>query len=287
MRRLITGLGVALCTGLTAGAAHGAKPQRIVSLNLCTDQILLQVVPRERIAALGWLSQNPDSAALYREAQGLRTVRGNAEEVLALQPDLVLVGIATTRHTTRLLRDFGVPVLALPGAESLAQVREQIRLVASAVGEVERGEAVVVAMDARERALATSMASPGPAAVPRIATPYWAGGRSAGSRTLHDDMLRVAGFVNGGAQAGLKGYGALPLERLVAQTPEVLLTNDYRRGVATLGNRLLKHPALTALGAREVTLPSRLTSCGGPWNLDAAALLAQQAAPPQGQRALR
>jgi iron complex transport system substrate-binding protein len=255
-----------------ACSTASASPQRIVSLNLCTDQILLQLVPRGRIAALGWLSQNPENAALYREAQGLRTVRGNAEEVLALQPDLVLVGMATTRFTTRILRDYGVPVLALPGADSFADVYQQIRTVAHAVGEVARGEGVVAAMQARAQAMA---AGPPPTLV---ATPYWPGGRSAGAGTLYDDILGAGGYANGAARAGLKGYGALPLERLVAQAPQVLLTNDYKRGVPSLGARLLAHPAFTGLGAKEVTLPSRWMVCGGPWNLDAAALLVHRGA---------
>lgn len=261
------------------GSAGAAAPQRIVSLNLCTDQILLQLVPHARIAALSWSSQNPESAALHREAQGLLTVRGHAEEVLALQPDLVLVGTATTRHTTRLLRDYdGVRVLALPGAESFAAVHGQIRAVASAVGEVTRGEAVIAAMNDRASAMAAKRASTPDGAIIRTATPYWPGGRSAGVGTLYDDILLAGGYANGGARAGLKGYGALPLERLIAQAPQVLLTNDYKRGVPTLGGRLLKHPALTGIGAKEVTLPSRLMVCGGPWNLDASALLAQRSA---------
>lgn len=272
MRRLILALGVA-CAASAAVAT--TPPQRIVSLNLCTDQILLQLVARERIAALGWLSQNPESAMLYREAQGLRTVRGNAEEVIALQPDLVLVGTQTTRHTTRLLREFGIPVLALPGAESFVQAREQIRTVANAVGETARGEAVIKAMAARERETRATHAS----TTAVVATPYWPGGRSAGAGTLYDDILGAAGFANGAARAGLKGYGALPLERLIAQTPDVLLTNDYKRKVPTLGNRLLQHPASRGLGATEVTLPSPLMICGGPWNLEASARLAQQGAP--------
>lgn len=262
----------------TAGAVGAVAPQRIISLNLCTDQILLQLVPKERIAALSWLSHNPESAALYRQAQGLPTVRGSAEEVLALQPDLVLAGTATTRHTTRLLRDYGVAVLVLPGAESFAGVYGQIRAVASAVGEVARGEAVIASMNEREQFMLAKLTTTLGHAPLRTATPYWSGGRSAGAGTLYDDILRAAGYANGGARAGLKGYGALPLERLVAQAPQVLLTNDYKRGVPTLGSRLLKHPALIGLGAKEVTLPSRLMVCGGPWNLDASALLAQQGA---------
>lgn len=279
----------ALCLSMlaTAGAAGtarlAAQPQRIVSLNLCTDQIVLQLVPRERIAALSWLSQRPESAALHQQAQGLRTVRGSAEEVLALQPDLVLVGTATTRHTTRLLQSFGVRTLALPGADSFAQVKAQIRTVAAAVGEAARGEAVVAVMEAQARAIATAHNAPANTArqgTRPVAIAYWAGGRSAGRDTLYEDILTTAGYANGATQAGMKGYAALPLERLVASSPNVIVTNDYKRGAPTLGNRLLKHPALLGTGAQEVRLPSRITVCGGPWNIDAAALLAREGSQP-------
>lgn len=271
MRRLSLAWGLMVWAAAASTASGATPPQRIVSLNLCTDQILLQLVPRERIAALGWLAQKPESAVLYREARGLRTVRGSAEEVIALQPDLVLVGTQTTRHTTRLLREFGIPVLALPGAESFADVRRQIRAVAAAVGESARGEAAIANFDALERSY---LVTHGTASA--TATAYWPGGRSAGAGTLYDDILRAAGYRNGASQAGLRGYGSLPLERLVAHAPDVLLTNDYKRNVPTLGSRMLNHPALVGLAAKLVTLPSPLMICGGPWNLEASALLARQ-----------
>lgn len=271
-------LALGLALALQAEPVQAAPPRRIVSLNLCTDQILLQLVPRERIAALGWLSQDASMAALHREAQGLRTVRGSAEEVIALRPDLVLAGTMTTRHTTALLRAFGIPVLTLPGAESFAQVRAQLRSVARAVGEVQRGEDVIAAMSERQAALVAQAKQGATSGGQRVATTFWAGGRSAGRRTLYDDLLAAAGYANGGARAGLDGYGTLPLEKLVAQAPDLLLTNDYKRGVPTQGNRLLAHPAVQSMEAARATLPSRLTICGGPWNLDAAALLAAQLA---------
>ncbi|RQO54433.1 ABC transporter substrate-binding protein [Paucibacter sp. KBW04] len=245
-------------------------PQRIVSLNLCTDQILLQLVAPQRIAALSWLSASPESSALHAQARPLRHVRGHAEEVLALRPDLVLVGTATTRFTARLLREFGVPVLALPGVKNFAEVREQIRQVAHAVGAVAEGEALLARFDARH-AVMQAQAAARPAAV---AMQYLAGGRSAGAGTLYDDIFAAGGHANGAARAGLRGYGAMPIERVLVEQPDVLVTSDYRRHVATQGNRLLSHPALAHLSLHELVLPSRLSVCGGPWNLEAAALLA-------------
>ena len=269
-------VGVGLLAAIVSGhSAWAAVPQRIASLNLCTDQILLQLVPKQRIVGLSRMSQIPANSPLFERAKGLPSLSGNAEEVLALQPDLVLVGTQTTRHTAALLRDFGIPVLAIAGANSLSDVREQIRTVALAVGEPNQGAQVIATLDVQAQNIQRGLDRSGD-----VAVPYWAGGRSAGQGTLHDDILLVAGYVNGASKAGLKGYGSLALERVVEQRPQLLVSNDYKRGEPTLGNRVLKHPALQGIGARELQLPSRQTSCGGLWNLDAAAWLALQGAKP-------
>lgn len=271
-RRLTPALALlVLAAAWPAAAAPAPKPQRIVSLNLCTDQILLQLVERERIAALSFLSQDAFSTALHEQARGLPVTYGNAEEVLALQPDLVLVGTYTTRHTTALLRRFGIPVLAVPGANGFAEVAEEIRSVARAVGEQARGEAIIDGFRARLAELAAAHREPRP-----VTTQFSSGGFSAGSATLNHDIFAAAGHDNGAALSGLAGYGILPLERLVEHAPDILIGSDHRRSAPTLGNRLLQHPAIAGLGAHAVTLPARLTVCGGPWNLDAAALLAAE-----------
>lgn len=262
-----------LAAALSVAAPVGAAPQRIVSLNLCTDQILLQLVERERIAALTFRAQDANNSVLYDQARGLPVVYGNAEEVLTLKPDLVIVGTYTTRHTTAMLRRFGIPVLAIPGANSFADVEGEIRAVAQAVGEQARGEAIIQGFRAHLAELNASHREPRP-----VTAQYRAGGYSAGSTTLYDDIFAAAGHDNGAARAGLRGYGILPLEKLVEQEPDVLVTSDYGRSAPTQGNRLLQHPAIAGLGVHEIVLPARLTVCGGPWNLDAAALLAASGA---------
>lgn len=260
-----------LALAAVPGAAPQAAPppQRIVSLNLCTDQILLQLVGRERIAALTFRAQDAGSSVLHAQARGLPVVYGNAEEVLTLKPDLVVVGTFTTRHTTAMLRRFGIPVLAIPGANSFAEVEAEIRAVARAVAEEARGEALIARFRARLAELGAGHRELRP-----VTAQYRPGGHSAGRATLYQDIFAAAGHDNGAARAGLHGYGILPLEKLVEQLPDFLVTSDHGGGAPTQARRLLQHPAIAGLGAREVVLPARLAVCGGPWNLDAAALLA-------------
>lgn len=256
---------IAAARAPAAGAATSQAPQRVVSLNLCTDQLLILLARRSRIAAVTYLATAHESSALAAQAEGLPAVRGSAEEVLALRPDLVLAGTYTTRHTTRMLRAFGIQVLTLPGAENFDEVRRQIRAVAGALHEEARGEEVIRLLDSKLAAL--------PSLETRRAAFYQHGGYSAGWGTLQDAVLTTARMQNAAVAAGMRGYGYMPLERLLFERPEWLITTDYKRDVPTVGARVFRHPALQWLPGGEFVLPGKLIVCGGVWNADAAALL--------------
>jgi len=82
----------ALFFALALAAPAAAAPQRVVSLNLCADQFLVLVLPRERIAALSPLAEDPTLSAVAEQARGLPRVRPAAEAVLPLKPDLAVAG---------------------------------------------------------------------------------------------------------------------------------------------------------------------------------------------------
>nr|VFJ55514.1 MAG: iron complex transport system substrate-binding protein [Candidatus Kentron sp. FW] len=263
----IIGFALCLTACLWAGrAAADTAPRRIVSLNTCTDQLLLMLARRERIAALTYLATRQEISSLWKEARGIPQVRGSAEEILMLKPDLVLAGIYTTRYTRKLLKQFGVPVISLPPANNFTDVRQHIRQVAKAIGEEKRGDALVAALDEDLARFA--------ATAPGSGVFYRNGGFSVGRDTLSDAVMRAANLENAAAKAGLTGSGFLPLERLVMARPDWLITSDYKRDVPTLGGRSLRHPVLRALPGGEFVLPGNLTACGGPWNVRAVALLA-------------
>ncbi len=82
--------------------ADEAKPARIVSINMCTDELLLRLADRDRIASVTRLSQDrrnanmADAAAMYPANHGL------AEEVISYHPALVLAGVYTSRTTVQI-----------------------------------------------------------------------------------------------------------------------------------------------------------------------------------------
>ncbi|MEX1107634.1 MAG: ABC transporter substrate-binding protein [Dongiaceae bacterium] len=245
---------------LLAPATADAKPARIVSLNLCIDGLLLDLAERDRIAAVTYLSFKPAYSLRAAEFEGLTAVYGLAEEVLALEPDLVLTGPFSPGNTTRILEKLGYRVVELPVANSIAEMRALIVDVAALIGEEEAGAAMLASIDRRLAAL------PPPPAEPLRAVLYGANGLTAGADTLAEDVLRRAGFSSMTAEAGISGWRWIDLETLLTTRPDVLVMNRADDGPPSVGRAVLSHPALARFAETRtiVTLPESQWECAGP-----------------------
>jgi len=241
-------------------AAGGAKPSRIVSLNLCTDQLLLHLVPAPRIAAVTALAQDPRMSATAAAASSLPAHGGSAEEIMTLEPDLILAGTYSAQPTVRLLRQLGYSVERIPVAFSLDEIQANIRAVAAAVGEPERGETLSRGLARRFAAL-----RPGAKKERPLAALYWANGFTSGRGTLASEIVEAAGFRSLGKELGLSGIAPLPMERLLMAAPDALVIGR-QQGAPSLATEMLNHRALReAFGeVRRVSVPDHLWTCGTP-----------------------
>ena len=128
------------------------RPQRIVSLDYCADQYVLNFVERDRILAV-----SPDAARdfsyMRERAAGLPTVRPVAEDVIILKPDLVVRAYGGGPRATATFLRAGVPVHEVPWAEDIESVTRVIVDTARALGSADQGMAVAARMQARLAAL--------------------------------------------------------------------------------------------------------------------------------------
>ncbi|MBU3078695.1 ABC transporter substrate-binding protein [Sphingomonas quercus] len=256
-----------LALAATSGAA---APRRIVSLNLCADQYLLALADPGQIAALTQYARDPAMSAEPGRAARLPFSRGSAEEVMALDPDLIL---STPYRRMDALAAAGrhYPTITLDPADSYAAIRDQVRQVAGAIGHPERGEALVRRMDAALARL------PRNAGGGRVAAYYQRRGYLTGRGTLIDDLMARAGLVNLAARLGRPALSRLSLEQLVAARPDFLIVETDSAHVADQGTEMLQHPALRHIP--RLSLPQAWTVCGGPAYVLAAASLIGQLEP--------
>jgi iron complex transport system substrate-binding protein len=267
---------VALLTWASlAPAAESPQAHRIVSLNLCSDELVLRLADRTNIASVTRLSYDSNISNVADLAANVPANHGLSEEVLAARPDAIFAGKHTTRVTVALLRHAGMKVTDLDVPHSLADIRAQILEVATSLGEPQRGSQLVADMDARLAALP----SPGPGRRPR-AIVYNPNGFTAGRGTLVDEILTRAGLDNVAADIGIDNYGRIPLELVAVNAVDILILGADRGQAPALATELLHHPLLARLKnrLRIVTVPSRLWTCGGPNVIEAIARLAEAGA---------
>nr|WP_240959515.1 ABC transporter substrate-binding protein [Novosphingobium olei] len=244
----------------------------VVSLNPCADAILAEVADRNQILALSAWSRDPRSTSMdLALAQRLPSTHGTVEEVLALRPDLVIDGRFIAPATASAYARLGLKLETVDLAATVEDARAQVRRLAGLVGHPDRGEALVARMDA-----VLAAAAPPPGAPPIPAVVWEPGGIVPGQGTLVSDLLVRTGYTNFSALRGLGQADRLPLERMLADPPRVILVADAGDRAAADQDRALAHPALRALtGTTRAAFAPNLLYCGGPTVIRAAQRLAE------------
>ncbi|MDD3797891.1 MAG: ABC transporter substrate-binding protein [Novosphingobium sp.] len=255
-------------SGGQGGIAGGDRPA-VVSLNPCADAILAEVADPGQVLAISHYSHDPRASSMpLAEARRFRATGGTVEEVMALQPDVVIAGTFLPPATRAAFERMGMKVETFAIEHSVAESLAQVRHVAALTGHPERGEALVARI---ERALVQAAPPPGSRA---ISTVMWqSGGIVPGRDALVSDLMQRTGFASHSAARGLRQADYLPLEEMLSDPPQLILT------AGTPGDgedRMLTHPALDALaGTRRARFDRGLLYCGGPTIVRAAGRLAQ------------
>lgn len=249
-----------------------APPKRIVSLNMCADQLVIALADRDQIAGLTEWARDPQLSYYADRAKSLPYTHRSAEEVLALHPDVVIGAPYRTRSVLTPLKARGIPMVDMPYTEGFDGVKDSIRTVATAVGHPERGEAMIAKMDAD---LARIGPPPGQG---RIAAYYQRQGYLSGTGTLVDDMFHRVGLTNLATKISGSTLAQLSLEQMALARPDFLVMDAGTRAVADRGAAMLHHPLLDSVvpNSHRAYIPQALTVCGGPFYPQAVAMLADQ-----------
>jgi iron complex transport system substrate-binding protein len=252
---------ILVCAWAAVGAPAKADPaRRVVSFNVCADQLVVALADPAQVAGLSPYATDPTLSAVAAEARAYRRIQWHAESVVPLDPDLVLVGPRDRSVTQRLLGALGFRVVSVDFVSTIAAAREQIRTVAALLGHPERGEQLLSRLDAAQARLATVPR-------PRASTALLIGhnGYTEGPTSLAAGLIAEAGLKPpAGAPPGMGGF--VPLESLVMMRPDLLVMHSVIEVPRDQGSLYLTHPVVKELypPSRRIILPVRYTMCGGP-----------------------
>lgn len=270
-RRLLSSALVVLAEG--TAALSQTPPARVVSINMCADQMLVDLADPGQIAGLSPYARDAARSWIADKARALPVVSGTAEEIVLIRPDLVLAGRFSRQATQAFIQSRNIRLVGFDPAHTLAEAREQILRMGDLLGAQDRAADRVAKLDAALVRL-KSAASAHPLRVLPLSRRGWVAGRD----SLLSDILAAGGLLNSAAEARISDGGFMSLEAVVRLRPDALVLSRDDRQAEDQGQAMILHPALQSLfpPARRIILPEALTICAGPMLAEAMDRLAAQ-----------
>ena len=259
----------ALCSPAAAAVSSAVpKPQRIMSLNVCTDLLLLQIAPKARIASVTFMAPQGAAVLFPGRADGIALNHDRAEDVINARPDLILDSALGAPLTRTMARRIGARVVEVKDANSFADIRDIVRQVGDAVGEPQRAAMLIEQMEAT---LADLAAHP-PAR--RLRVVAWSGGSAVpGKGSLTDAIITAAGAENIAARPGA-AESSFGVEELLIADPDALLFGGATLGQPSLLTDEGQHRVVRRLYAgRRIAYNDIAHTCGLPQSADSALAL--------------
>lgn len=237
-----------------------AKPQRIVSLYIYGDEVLLGLVNHKRIAGLSKWVHDKDLSMATEEAKDVKQIAANTPEaVLALKPDLVLMPSSFKMEQISALEDLGVKVFVYPSASRLSNIPASIRAIGAAVGEKKQAEKLITDMQQRISAVEEKAKKIAPEKRKRGLL-FLRLGAIGGKGVIFNDIMTAAG-VEDCYDFGRSNYlnqdgksRILSKEEVVQANPDYIIVGTWSMGGAdkagdVLLEELYSDPALATVTA--------------------------------------
>ena len=231
-----------------------SKPQRILTLSMETEEMMLGLVSPSNMVAVNALLDDPLNSTVVPQAQQIpvKITDPSVEAIAAMKPDVVIIPDWGSLEKVVPLRDLGIPVVVCKGAVTMAEVKDTIRLLSRVIGEEERGSEIIRQMDvqlADIKRQVDAIPQEKRKSVVLISLMNTYGGIGC----LFDDACRYAGVTNGMATAGIRNGQAMSKEMLVKINPDYLFLPSYTNHGNYDSDRFvqqyLEDPALQTLTA--------------------------------------
>lgn len=197
------------------------RPERIVALQASTSQILWEVGARDRVVGMpvraytAYLNGSEERTDVLTEDG--RSV--DVEQVVALEPDLVIAPSSIPNSTVEQLRDADVTVYKFEFDRSIESIYAKTNLVGRLVGNCQQANATVEEMRADVERVENAVEG---REAPR--TLYYFYNFTAGDGTFIHEVIETAGGDNVAANAGITGYREISDEVVAEHDPQWIIT---------------------------------------------------------------
>ena len=266
--------------GLNGLVSIPAKPQRIIGASIGHDEVILALVPVERLVAVGSFSKNATYSNVYQLIQDKPEITRDPETIIAQAPDVLVTSPFFPAEGIEALTRVGIPVVQTELQHDAKARINNILLVGYILGEEER--ALEFAAEVRERyeslVVVTAAAEPKPRvlALTSFSDSLW----TAGANSTEGGVIFAAGGINVAEVAGIESNKTISLEGVITMDPQVIIIpQPVEFGAEEFRDSLLANEALAnvpAIKNEQVhVLESKHVTTLSYWNILGAERLAR------------
>ena len=229
-----------------------SPPQRVLTPSLGHSEILVSLVEPPRIAGIGKFAYDTDYSNIEQFAATIpaESISRDAEQIISLDPDLVIVSAFAPIEFIEQLETVGMTVVQTQFDEAIGSLADNVRLMAYMLGEVEQGERLIEQVQRRLRFVEETIGTVADEDKPGVIMLGYLSKWTGGTGTSNEDIINRAGGINLPSQE-FEGFQEIGDEAVVFMNPAVILleANEIRDNAAL--DTFLNSPALTLVDAIE------------------------------------
>lgn len=207
------------------------KPKRVLGYNLTYNTIILGIVPPDYLVAKSYLDKDEKISYIAEATKNIQTEYRlfktlSVEAILKMAPDVIFLPDTIDKNMVETYRSMGIAVIICKGPNSIRDIRDNIILIAKALGEEDSGKRVLREMDRQLAEVSAKITVPEnrqPVAmlVSRMR-------QYGGIGCVYDDLCKYAGVRNAISMIGIKYGETVTKEAVVASDPDIFFVSSGR-----------------------------------------------------------
>ncbi|WP_157497133.1 ABC transporter substrate-binding protein [Hahella ganghwensis] len=237
-----------------------------MSVNQCVDQMLGYLAP-EQLSSVSWLSHQSNDLAVTPVLKNIPANHGEIEEVIALQPDMIIGGQYGAPGLKALATKFGFIWHELPLPLDFPALHRNWNQLGEWLQAEDQAQQMIRVLEEELQSIRQEL---GPMGIRAVVVN--ANGWVAGANNFQDAYLSAMGLHNVAIDAGVQGWGQVSLEQLIYWQPDLIIIPESHYGGEARATQWMNHPVLKKVPGQYPVLKvdAAWLSCGTPAMLRAA-----------------
>ena len=224
-----------------------APPEKIHSLSLGHTEILAALMDFERLSAVYSFFVDEEQSNIAGLSADHNMIGFDPEEVVALEPDVIVASRFTNADTVALLNGAGNLVVRAALENSALGNVPNILLIGYLIGA--EAEAVALVEDIEARMEVISDLLPGGDKPRVLSISKFTSVFAAGSGSTEGGIIEQAGGINAAADSGIEGHLQVSVESIAAINPDVIIVPQPLEGADLFIEELVSNAALADVPA--------------------------------------